>query len=317
MTAVPRRQRVQIAAALGLLAGLRTFLVTWVTSLPRDFDQVWLASRAMLHGRDPYSLIGPGKEFYYNYNLFYPLSAAVAAVPLAPLPVRWAEILFVAIGGACFAWALMERGYEPLIGFMGAGMVFAAEVAQWSPLLAASLVIAPLGFLYAAKPTIGAALFAARPSWWPILGGVVLGGIAFGLQPHWLEHWRHELSLQPPTLGAPAPYLLPLLQPGGLLVLLALLRWRRQDARLLVAMALVPQTMLLYETTPLFLIPRTWKEAGLLVLLSYAVPIYVGYATHGSAEEPRYILESAKAITVGMYLPLTVMVLRRPNSADA
>jgi len=299
-----------------MLAGLRTFLVMWAVPLPRDFDQVWFAARAVLHGRDPYSLIGPHREFFFNYNLFYPLTAAVAAVPLAPLPTRCADVLFVAIGGACFAWALMERGYEPLVGFMGAGMVFAAEVAQWSPLLAASLVITPLGFLYAAKPTIGAALFVARPSWWPIIGGVVLGGLAFALQPHWFEHWLRELSAKPPTPGAPAPYLLPLLQPGGLLVLLGLLRWKRRDARLLVALACVPQTMLLYETTPLFLIPRTWKEAGLLVLLSYAVPIYVGYATNGSSAEPRYIYESAKAITLAMYLPLTALVLRRPNEAE-
>ena len=48
---------------------------------------------------------------------------------------------------------------------------------------------------------------------------------------------------------------------GGALVLLALLKWRRPEARLLAATACVPHTLLPDETLPLFLVPQTWLEA--------------------------------------------------------
>lgn len=313
---VPVRRRWQISVALGLLAGLRTWLVDMVTGLPRDFAQVWFGARAMLRGLDPYQLVGPGRAFELDYGLFYPLTASVVALPVSPLPARWAAVVFMVIGGGTFAWALMEHGYEPLVGYMGAGMVFAAEVAQWSPLLSAAVVLPGLGFVFAAKPTIGAAVFAARPSWWPIVGGIVLCAVAFAFQPTWVQSWRATLAVPPDMPGGAAPYLPPIRHPWGWLVLLGLLRWRRPDARLLVALACVPQTTLLYEATPLFLIPRTWREAGVLVVASYAVAVWVGYATQGQPAYIPRILATGSGMTVGLYLPCLWMVLRRPNEGD-
>ena len=60
-------------------------------------------------------------------------------------------------------------------------------------------------------------------------------------------------------------------------MLLAILRWRRPEARLLIALACVPQSMLLYETVPLFLVPRTFRESALLVALSYVALRAVAY----------------------------------------
>ena len=316
MTTVPFRRRLQISIALGLLAGLRAYLVAARTGKTRDFDQVWFAARSLLAHVDPYTVIGPGRAFDYEFFLFYPLTAAVAAVPLAPLSAAAASMVFIFVAGGCFAWVLMEHGYEPLLGYMGAGMVFAAEVVQWSPLFAAAVLLPPLGFFFAAKPTIGAAMFAARPSWWPIVGGLVLGGIAFAVQPHWLESWRAVLAVPRPTPGAAAPYNLPLLLPGGFVVLAAITRWRRPEARIVLALACVPQTTLLYETVPLFLIPRTLKESALLVGLSYLVPAWVGYVTSASQLAPIYIGTSGRAITILLYIPATIMVLRRPNEGE-
>src|SRR5688500_13768330 len=48
-----------------------------------DVDQLWFAARAVLGGRNPYELIGPGLEFDYQWKLYYPLPAALLLTPLA------------------------------------------------------------------------------------------------------------------------------------------------------------------------------------------------------------------------------------------
>jgi len=57
-------------------------------------------------------------------------------------------------------------------------------------------------------------------------------------------------------------------RPGGALLLLALLRWRRPEARMLAALALVPHTTMVYEMLPLFLIPRTMRQMAALTLVT-------------------------------------------------
>jgi hypothetical protein len=310
MTAeVPFKRRIAIAVALGLLAGIRTWNISRTTLVSRDFGQVWFAARALLAGHDPYSVIGPHRPFEWPAPLFYPLPAAVLATPLAALSELWATCIFAAVGGAFLAWALMEHGYPPLLGFASSAVVFSAELAQWSPLLTAGVVLAPLSLCWVAKPTIGAALFACRPTWWPVAGAVVLTGVAFLLQPHWVESWRHALEATTSVRGVGFPYIAPVLMPGGFLALLALLRWRRPEARLIAAMACVPQTLLLYEAVPLFLVPRTLWETGLMVFLSY---VALGRMPHGEAFAAD-IDASGKVIVLLLYLPATLIVLRRPN----
>jgi hypothetical protein len=311
---VPTRRRLKIALALGLLCGFRTWLVAAVAHGPRDFEQVWFAASMLLQHRDPYALVGPGLQFDSRFGLAYPLTAAVVALPLTPLSGLWASIVFVVIGGSLFAWTLMAHGYEPLIGFMGAGMVYAAEVAQWSPLYSAIVCVPAVGFFLAAKPTIGAAAFVARPTWWAVVGTVVLTAIAFAIQPNWVDEWRRVLAVPWGQPGALAGYPAPITQPWGFLIALCLLRWRRPEARFVLALACVPQTPLLYETTPLFLVPRTWKQGALLVVLGYVVAIWVRYAPQGMTMDARArYLVTARGIVIGMYLPCVWMLLRRPN----
>ena len=58
-------------------------------------------------------------------------------------------------------------------------------------------------------------------------------------------------------------------RPGGAVLLLALIRWRVAEGRLLAALACVPQTIGLYEALPLFLIPTNRWQGYLLAALSY------------------------------------------------
>ena len=304
------RQRTVIALALGVLAGMRTFHIAADPGDPTDFGQVWFASRALLHGANPYALVGPGRAFPTEFTLVYPLTAAVAALPLAGLTLQWACALFSAFSAAAFAWALMANGFGPLLGFVGASMAFATEEAQWSPLFAAAVVLPPLGMFIAAKPTIGTAIFVARPSVWALVGGAALCAVAFAMQPHWLGAWRSALTTAGP--GAPAPYLEPVRLPYGVIALATLLRWRRPEARLVAALACVPQTGLLYDAVPLFLVPRDWREAGLMTVASYGVVWWIAHQTfHG--DYAAYLSASGRALTLVLYPLSTFFVLRRPN----
>lgn len=310
--AAPRLRRLLISLALGLLAGFHAW--TWHTQsdAPRDLGQVWFAARALLDGVDPYQVIGPGRAFEWVNGFYYPLPAAVALVPLTPLPQVWAEAVFVAVAGACFAWALMAHGYAPLLGFASASMIASVEMVQWAPLLSAALAITPLAALYVAKPTIGFALFVARPSWWAIGGGVVLLSLAFLAQPGWLASWKQTLTETSLSRATKIPYAPPITMPGGVLALLALVRWRRPEARLVAALACVPQTMYVYETVPLLLVPRTFRESYIMLGLTFAAAAGGLYAGHGLPLADR-IDVSGRWIVWCLYLPATLMVLRRPN----
>jgi hypothetical protein len=309
---IPQTRRFAVCVALGIAAGIVSYRTPHGAGGVRDFTQVWYAAHAMFRGQDPYALIGPGRPMPFSYVLLYPLTAGVVAMPFAGLSPQWACTVFVLLGAMAFAWALSEHGWGPLLGLLGVGFFFAVKEAQWAPILAAGTVLTPLGVLYAAKPTIGTALFAAKPSWWPILGGMVLLVVSFAFQPHWVEHWRGAVMLKPPSPGAPERYRILLVdQPGAVFVLAALLRWRRPEARLLVALVCVPMTTVLYETTALALIPRGWKESVLLVVLGYVLlGIFFSHLPTPGAER---LALGARWMTWLLYVPCTAMVLARPN----
>ena len=302
---VVRQRRIWLALFSGFTAGAFAFATAVNRTYPRDFAQVWYASRVLLAGGNPYDAIGPGRAFAWPWPFYYPLPAAVATLALAPLPAPWAIALFMAAGVSLFAWAITEHGMEPAVGLASASVLFAIEAAQWSPLLAASLVIAPVGIFLVCKPNIGAAIFCGLPSRWAVGGGLTLLAVSFVFLPPWLTSWRAAAAV-------PNAFTAPLLFPGGIFVLLSLARWRRPEARLLVALACVPQTTLLYETVPLFLIPRTIREAALLTIASYGVAFYT--ARYGAAQNyAQWVLVSGRTSTLALYLPATGMVLLRSN----
>lgn len=311
--AVAPRSRLIVSLLVGLISGHAVLLRTPHFGTPRDLVQFWFAARALLHGANPYVLIGPGRALDYGWPFVYPLTSAVGVLPLAGLTSTWACAVFAGIGGACFAWALMAFGYAPLLALVSVCYWHAIFVVQWSPLLAASVVLAPLAFFLIAKPTTGLAYFVARPSWWAIVGAVVLTGTSFALDPHWVAQWREALSRAVSVAKHGFPYHVLLLKPGGILVLAALTRWRRPEARLLIALACVPHTPLPYDLLPLFLIPRGWWQSASLLAMSYVMWWLV---SHPDLPPDFYqtVIEYARASIPCMYLPCTLMVLRRENA---
>src|SRR5512132_1128224 len=311
-----RRLRAWLALGAGLLSGFRAFL--WVSgeAKARDFDQVWFAARALFAGRNPYAEIGPGLHFDWPAPLYYPLTAAVAVTPLATLQRSVAAVLFAAIASGAFVWAATRRSLAPAVVITSASAALAAETVQWSPLLGAAYGIPWLGAVLCAKPTIGFAIWCARPTRMAFPGALVLGGIALVLVPSWPADWLEALRHTSLASAGGTPYFAPIKSAGGAFALLALLRWRRPEARLVLALACVPQTPLLYETVPLFLVPFSITEGGVLWLGSWLAALWLSAAGPFGSDFARFRV-SVDAIGWCLYFPAVVMLLRRPNVGPA
>jgi hypothetical protein len=313
LTAPPSlRMRALLTIGAALLSGFKAFMWTLAEPKPRDFDQVWHAARALFAGRNPYLEIGPGLAFDWPVPLFYPLTAPIVAAPLALLTRPLAAIVFASLAAGAFVWSATRRSLAPAVVITSASAAMAAESVQWSPLLGAAVALPWFGVLLAAKPTIGLAIFLARPNRIAFIGGVILVALSLAIEPTWPASWlsavRHTSVL---TTGG-TPYLAPVATPGGALALLALLRWRRPEARLVAALACVPQTPLLYETVPLFLVPLTLLEGGVLWVGSWTVAAVMAVAGPFGSDLARF---SASRTAIGwlLYLPCAMMILRRKN----
>jgi hypothetical protein len=230
------------------VVGVLAALYAWNTQrspghLLIDFDQNYAAARFLREGRDPYQLVGPGRAFEWQWPLFYPLTTAVAALPFTIFPMWLAPILLGGIGAALFASALQrsaQRGAWRFLAFASKPFLVAVVTGQASCVLASAFVLWPMASLAAIKPNIGAAIVVSRADRRGIiaavLGGAILLAISLAMRPAWIGEWLTAVRSDPFRLPAIA-------RPGGFLLVLTLLRWRRPEARLLFALAVVPQTL--------------------------------------------------------------------------
>lgn len=296
------------------LAGIRVAMVHPSPELVEsDLLQVLTAARMWLGGRDPYALIGPGLEYDPGVRLYYPFTAVLAALPLAFLPSYWPEVLFVAFGTALFLWAISSdpRLRFAWVAIFSAPFIIAIQMPQWSPLLTGAALLPSAGFLLACKPTIGAALWLAYPSRRALIGGIVFLILSLALFPTWPISWLGAVGTAT-HLRAPITYV------GGPLLLLAWLKWRRPEARLLGALALIPQTLTAYEVVPLFLIPRTPLSASVLWLSTWTGFMLYAQTTWGNApgDYEVWMARAGQWMVFLAYLPCLIMVLMRPNTAE-
>jgi hypothetical protein len=103
--------------------------------------------------------------------------------------------------------------------------------------------------------------------------------------------------------------------PLGLLILLAALRWRRPEARLVMLLGCAPQSMALYEAAPLGLVVRTRGEGIFLVGGSVVAKMALhspdSYSTLDAA-----FRAGAPIFVACLYLPAVAIVLSRPNVGE-
>jgi hypothetical protein len=268
----------------------------------------------MLAGRNPYTAVGPGLAFDWPWPLYYPVTALMLASPFAMLPLVWARLVFVFASGALLAYAVTRDGWYRLPMFAGGAYFMSVKLAQWSPLMTAAILLPELSWFAAAKPNVGVAVIVASPSLQQavrtLLSCVMFVGASLLVQPGWIGDWRHAV--------ASAQHFHPLLlHTGGFVLLLALARIRRPEARLLLALACVPQNTMVYEALPLALVAKTLRQSIALAFLSiFAAAIQLAlvdiagdYYTH-----TRW---TALAMLALCYLPCLLLVLRRPADAPA
>jgi hypothetical protein len=300
--------RVLVALVLGVGAAC---LVWRIQDYRRasDLGQVWFAARALAQHRDPYLLIGPGREFRWKWPLYYPLTAPVSIAPLALLTQQWACALFAGISTALLVFAITRERWGLLWLVPTAAFYSALVNVQWSPLLMAAALLPPLGFLLAAKPTLGLALWVAYPSRSAVWGAFFVLAISLALAPGWPLEWVS-------TVRSATHFRAPIQLPGGPILALALLRWRRPEARLLATLACVPQTLFAYETLPLFLVARSWRDALVLALTGMIAWVLIVGLDDPSRSWIQVLHFSGILILISMYLPALVMVLRRPNEGE-
>jgi hypothetical protein len=294
---------------VGVLAGVAAFAAYRLPPLTTsDLDQVLEGARTLLRGQDPY---GSSERARFFFPQLYPLTALLLLVPLAPLTTELARVAWAAAGGTALALAARHYRRGLPAALLSASFLNAVILGQWSPFLTASAVLPLLGLTWAAKPSIGAAVFLAFPSRRGVVAAVLLLTLSLVVYPTWPWHWWSALFQGPQAI--------PILRPGGFLLLLGLLRWRAPEARLLVALGCVPQTIGLYDTLPLFLIPRTRMEGYALAVLSYLAAFgqELLYPRTPSMSLAQNLAERWPVLLGCLYLPALFLVLRRRIPAEA
>ena len=307
--------RIAIAILIGIAGGVYCYFSIKASGGPRpadDFTWHWLAARALIEGKDPYVVITAGGPYQLDAPYVYPLTAAIAAVPFAAwLAPTAAAAVWIGVGTALLAFALTGESYVKLLAFFSMPYIWAANSGQFSPLLTAAALLPWLGFITPVKPQIGVASLSYRPSRIAIVGALAFLALSLMVNPSWPREWLATVPHRVPGI-----YRSPVTVLGGPLLLLAVMRWKRADARLLLVMALVPQNMLFYDQLLLFLIPKTKNEYMILGTLSMIAPLIASFFLQG-ADIVAINRAYAPFIVALIYLPCLLMVLRRPNESSS
>ena len=279
-----------------------------------DLDIQLVAARLLFRGQNPYALIGPGRQFEYPWHLYYPAPTLVLFAPLAYMPVSLARSIFAAANcyGLAFSLSVTRQPWWRYLVFLSACAQSAVLLGQTSLLFAAMWLVPGFGLAAAIKPNIATAITAARfhCRWLrpPIIGGILLAAVSFAIAPRWLEWWLDQLGADPTRSMAIG-------RSWGSLLLLAAVKWRRPEARLLLGLSIIPQTLGPYDAALLFFIPANAVESTALVLLSHFVYVLSFGVRPASLADA--VIQNGVSVVHVLYLPALVMVLARPNVGPA
>jgi len=308
------RTRIRVAFAIACVAGAIAYLPFHTDPTYRsDFTHLWFSGGAILRGENPYALIGPGLQFEGG-PLLYPGTALIAAVPFSLLPDMAASVTFVWISAFFLTVGITGRGWHLLPMLATEAFISSARLAQWSIIMAAALFIPSLAALAVAKPQVGLAIVASARSPRSLVsaaaGGILLIAISLLLLPSWPVEWLKSIR----TAGHMAP---PLFRFGGVFVLLALLRWRRSEAWLVLAMACVPQSWGPYSTLMIFTVAANLTESVALWFISAVGIVVTAFAISGANSTEQLYAITGLMTNLTLYLPAVAIVLRRPNMGNS
>lgn len=163
------KQRANLGPPAWLLpftVGVLTYGFVWIGQAPpgiyADFDYLWAGGVAAWQGENPYQFVqgivdrraGVGPDVpRLRSPYYYPATAAVLMAPFGALSRQAAAALFTALGMVLLCWSV--RGWQRWM-VISAPAFQAIIYGQWSPWLTAAVALPWLGFVWAAKPSIGA-----------------------------------------------------------------------------------------------------------------------------------------------------------------
>lgn len=281
-----------------LIVAVLSALVTWaaqtyVTAWPGgDFSQSILAARDLLAGLDPYARRPD------SYWVPYPLPAAFVALPFSFCAMTIGAALFMGVSAGLLAFGLTRDGnFDRLLIFDAMPFWFALVWAQWTPFIMAAAFIPALLPVVLIKPQIALPVALTRLTRIGIYCCIAVGLLSLAIYPTWPLVWLSQI-------GQYQKFFPILSLPFGPFLLLALLRWRDKDARLLLLAALMPQRMF-YDAFILWLIPKTKREMLATVTVSWGAWLWKLAHPEMTSEQFGF------ASVLFFFLPMLCVVLSR------
>jgi hypothetical protein len=302
--------RLCVAVVVAAASGLLTSVWFRAARRPPDFWFPHAAARALVEGWNPYRVAVGSPRWPPSVPNFFPLPAAVIALPVAWASLPVAGGAFMAATGGALAWRLTREGLVRALVCCGGSYLMAARFGQWAPLLCLVALTPGAGWLAAAKPTIGLAMFAPRPTRRGILLAVAFGAGCMLVLPTWPLDWLRVLR----GGDAYGLHLVPVATVWGWPVLLALARWRRPEARLLLALACVPQMPLFYDQVALGLVARSRIEIVAFTAVNFVT--WVLWLNVLRDWTPASQLAALPYFVAGTYLPALLLVLLKSNDGE-
>lgn len=257
-----RWRRILLTVSAAVVSGVAAWWLIGRPAYTSDLLHVWFATRTLLDGADPYSVplpadLNPGLD-----PALYPLPTYLLFAPLARLPLAVAGGVFMALGAGLTAWGISGTGIQRLPALLSAPFLLSLSLGQWSPLMLGAMLVPWTSGLLVAKPNLGLAAWIARPSWRTAVAVAMIVAVSVAIVPEWPAQWLANV-------GHREEKFIPILRPGGFLLLASAIAWRRADGRLFLAMSLMPQALFFYDQLLLWLIPRTFRQSLVLSLCSF------------------------------------------------
>jgi hypothetical protein len=316
------RSRVVCALLLGVVAAVYAFRTH--QSFLREGQSpdslfLWRGARILMAGGDPYNPIDwrtmPTGEVDLGAwktviePLYYPLPALLVWIPFSLGSFLIGSAAFCGIGAALFVFAVSRDGLHRVWFCGGVPFIMALRFGQWSTWLTAAALLPVLSFLLPAKPNLGLPLVLAKPTRAMVVGCMAVLIVSLIAKPNWPLGWY---AIVTGAFRQTVPHPAPVTTFGGFgaLVLLALLRWRRPEARLIALMACVPQLPFWADQLPLATVARSSREVIWSLLGGHLC--FLGWFVF-APKVVYYVPVMQPYALAGAYLPALIMVLRRPN----
>jgi hypothetical protein len=283
------RWRIAVSTAIGFASGAFCwFLMKHFHHDAADFRWALHLADRMLARQNPYDT--PFEQ--------YPLTAGLFALPFLRLQPEIAAAIFWGISSALLAFGLARHGYTRLLIFLAYPYWAGILAVQWSPAIAAAAFFPLLLPITMAKPQIGLPVFLTRLSRRGVAACVVVGLASLAVMPKWPPLWWGQAGNY--------QHFFPMLVLPGPLLVLALLRYRDRDARLLFLSAVMPQRWF-FDSFTLWLIPRSRREIVWTVFFSWGAGMWRWYHAPGS------FMEVGRWTVIFFYVPMLAVVLLRTN----